>query len=157
QQERTGTIGDVDSLGKRSKVQVDIRSVRGITYYVGTVFEAYDQDGEDVGAIFGGGRFDKLCKIYGKRDMPATGVAGGFERLMLSLDRKDLFPDIQQRPQVFVATVNETVWSEAVKIVQQLRSHGIRTDYDLKQRPLGKQFEYADSLKVRVSLVLGPR
>ena len=56
-----------------------------------------------------------------------------------------------------MATVNETVWSEAVKIVQQLRSHGIRTDYDLKQRPLGKQFEYADSLKVRVSLVLGPR
>ena len=110
-----------------------------------------------MGAIFGGGRFDKLSKIYGKRDMPATGVAGGFERLMLSLERKDLFPDIQQQPQVFVVTVNDTVWNEAVKTVQQLRSQGIRTDYDLKQRPLSKQFEYADSLKVRVSLVLGPR
>ncbi|HEX9430835.1 MAG TPA: His/Gly/Thr/Pro-type tRNA ligase C-terminal domain-containing protein, partial [Candidatus Bathyarchaeia archaeon] len=95
--------------------------------------------------------------IYGKRDMPATGVAGGFERLMLSLERKDLFPDIQQGPQVFVVTVNETVWNEALKIVQQLRSQGIRVDYDLKQRPLGKQLEYADSLKVRISLVLGPR
>src|SRR6266571_9351387 len=155
--ELTGTIENVDSLRKTSKVQVDLGIVRGISYYDGTVFEAYDHAGEDVGAVFGGGRFDKLCRIYGKRDMPATGVAGGFERLMLSLDRKDLFPDIQQRPQVFVATVNETVWSEAVKIVQQLRSQGIRTDYDLKQRPLGKQFEYADSLKVRVSLVLGPR
>src|SRR5256884_933602 len=155
--ELTGTIENVDSLGKTSKVQIDLGIVRGISYYDGTVFEAYDQAGEDVGAVFGGGRFDKLSRIYGKRDMPATGVAGGFERLMLSLERKDLFPDIQQHPQVFVVTVNETVWNEAVKTVQQLRSQGIRTDYDLKQRPLSKQFEYADSLRVRVSLVLGPR
>jgi len=155
--ELSDTIGKTESLGKKGKIKVDLGIVRGISYYDGTVFEAYDRDGEDVGAILGGGRFDKLCKIYGKRDMPATGVAGGFERLMLSLERKDLFPDIQQRPQVFVVTVNETVWNEAVKIVQQLRSQSIRADYDLKQRPLGKQFEYADSLKVRVSLVLGPR
>ena len=153
----SGTVDKVESLGKKHKIRIDLGIVRGISYYDGTVFEAYDRDGDDVGAILGGGRFDKLCKIYGKRDMPATGVAGGFERLMLSLERKDLFPDIQQQPQVFVVTVNETVWLDAVKVVQQLRSQGIRTDYDLKQRPLGKQFEYANSLKVRVSLTLGPR
>ena len=144
--ELSGTVDMVESLGKKEKIRIDLGIVRGISYYDGTVFEAYDRDGED-----------KLSKIYGKRDMPATGVAGGFERLMLSLERKDLFPDIQQQPQVFVVTVNDTVWNEAVKTVQQLRSQGIRTDYDLKQRPLSKQFEYADSLKVRVSLVLGPR
>jgi histidyl-tRNA synthetase len=155
--ELSGTVDKVEALRKKHKIKIDLGIVRGISYYDGTVFEAYDRDGEDVGAIFGGGRFDKLCKIYGKRDMPATGVAGGFERLMLSLERKDLFPDIRQRPQVFVVTVNETVWSEAVKIVQQLRSKDIRADYDLKQRPLSKQLEYADSLKVRISLVLGPR
>jgi histidyl-tRNA synthetase len=155
--ELSGTVEKVESLGKRDKIKIDLGIVRGISYYDGTVFEAYDRDGEDVGAIFGGGRFDKLCKIYGKRDMPATGVAGGFERLMLSLERKTLFPEVQQGPQVFVVTVNETVWSEAVKIVQQLRSKSIRADYDLKQRALSKQMEYANSLKVRISLVLGPR
>jgi histidyl-tRNA synthetase len=156
-EELSGTVDRAESLGKKHKIKIDLGIVRGISYYDGTVFEAYDKDGDDVGAIFGGGRFDKLCKIYGKRDMPATGVAGGFERLMLSLERKDLFPDIQQGPQVFVVTVNATVWNEAVKIVQQLRNQNIRTDYDLKQRPLSKQLEYADSLKVRISLVLGPR
>lgn len=155
--ELSGTVDRVESLGKKHKIKIDLGIVRGISYYDGTVFEAYDRDGEDVGAIFGGGRFDKLSKIYGKRDMPATGVAGGFERLMLSLERKDLFPNTQQYPHVFVVTVNETVWNQAVKIVQELRSQGIRTDYDLKQRPLNKQLDYADSLKVRVSLVLGPR
>jgi histidyl-tRNA synthetase len=155
--ELSGTVDKVESLGKKQKIRIDLGIVRGISYYDGTVFEAYDQEGEDVGAILGGGRFDKLCKIYGKRDMPATGVAGGFERLMLSLARKDLFPNIEQHPQVFVVTVNQIVWNEAVKIVQQLRSQGIRTEYDLKQRPLSKQLEYADSLKVGISLVLGPR
>ena len=155
--ELSGTVDKVESLGKKQKIRIDLGIVRGISYYDGTVFEAYDQEGEDVGAILGGGRFDKLCKIYGKRDMPATGVAGGFERLMLSLARKDLFPNIEQHPQVFVVTVNQIVWNEALKIVQQLRSQGIRTEYDLKQRPLSKQLEYADSLKVGISLVLGPR
>ena len=155
--ELSGTVDKVESLGKKQKIRIDLGIVRGISYYDGTVFEAYDQEGEDVGAILGGGRFDKLCKIYGKRDMPATGVAGGFERLMLSLARKDLFPNIEQHPQVFVVTVNQIVWNEALKIVQQLRSQGIRTEYDLKQRPLSKQLEYADSLKVGMSLVLGPR
>ena len=155
--EISGTINRVESLGKKNKIKIDLGIVRGISYYDGTVFEAYDSEGEDVGAVLGGGRFDKLCKIYGKRDMPATGVAGGFERLLLSLERKDLFPDIKQGPQVFVVTVHETVWNEAVKIVQQLRGQNIRADYDLKQRPLSKQLEYADALRVRVSLVLGPR
>jgi histidyl-tRNA synthetase len=155
--ELSGTVDRVESLGKKQKMRIDLGVVRGISYYDGTVFEAYDRDGEDVGAILGGGRFDKLCKIYGKRDMPATGVAGGFERLMLSLERKDMFPNIEQAPQVFLVTVNQSVWSEAVKIVQQLRSKSIRADYDLKQRPLSKQLEYANSLKARISAVLGPR
>ena len=156
-EELSGTIEAVESLGKLSKCKVDLGIVRGIGYYDGTVFEAYDQAGEDLGSIFGGGRFDKLCRIYGKRDMPATGVAGGFERLMLSLERKDLFPDLEQKPEAFVVMVNEKVWKETVDIVRQLRSEGIRTDYDLKQRSLQKQLEYADALKARVALIVGPR
>ena len=66
--------------------------VRGIGYYDGIVFEGFDKEGEDVGSIFGGGRYDKLCKIYGKRDIPATGVAGGIERLMISLELRQPLP-----------------------------------------------------------------
>jgi len=156
-EELSGTIENVEALGKLSKCKVDLRIVRGIGYYDGTVFEAYDHAGEDIGTIFGGGRFDKLCRIYGKRDMPATGVAGGIERMILSLERKDLFPKIEQRPQVFVAMVNHEVWSESVQLVQELRNHGIRTDYDLKQRPLKKQLDYADSVKALLAMIVGPR
>src|SRR6059058_3503726 len=155
--ELTGTIETVDSLGKTSKVQIDLGIVRGISYYDGTVFEAYDQAGEDVGAVFGGGRFDKLCRTYGKRDMPATGVAGGFERLMISLEKKALFPDLEQNPQVYVAIAGEDVRDETIKVMRALRDSGLRADRDLKERPLKKQMDYAASAKVRIIVIVGPR
>jgi len=157
QQELRGTIDNIDSLGKMSKVQIDLGIVRGISYYDGTVFEAYDQAGEDVGAVFGGGRFDKLCRIYGKRDMPATGVAGGFERLMLSLERKGLFPDTDQNLQVLVVMTGEEVRKETIEVLGKLREAGLRTDRDLKERPLKKQMEYASSIKARLVVIVGPR
>lgn len=156
-QELSGTIEAVESLGKLSKCKVDLGIVRGIGYYDGTVYEGFDRDSDDLGSIFGGGRFDKLCKIYGKRDMPATGAAGGIERLMLSLDRKKLFPDLSQRPEAFVISVNETVRKDSVKIVQKLREASIKTEYDLKQRNLQKQLEYANALGTQVAVIVGPR
>src|SRR3989442_5478385 len=156
-QELSGTIEAVESLGKLSKCKVDLGIVRGIGYYDGTVYEGFDRDSDDLGSIFGGGRFDKLCKIYGKRDMPATGVAGGIERLMLSLDRKKLFPDLSQRPEAFVISVNETVRKDSVKVVQKLREENVRTEYDLKQRSLQKQLEYANALGAPVAVIVGPR
>lgn len=155
--ELSGTIEALEPLGKLPNCRVDLGIVRGIGYYDGMVFEAYDRGGEELGSIFGGGRFDKLCRIYGKRDMPATGVAGGIERLMLSLERSRLFPDVEQGPKVLVVMVNETVREEAVRIAQNLRGRGLWTDYDLKQRSLPKQLEYANALKARVAVIVGPR
>lgn len=129
----------------------------GIGYYDGIVFEAFDKDGEDIGSIFGGGRYDKLCKIYGKRDIPATGVAGGIERLMISLERANLFPKIRQTAKVFIATVQDGVRSEALKLAQSLRDSGIGTETDLKARNLSKQLEYANSASIPYVIVLGPQ
>ncbi len=155
--ELSGTVDAVEDLGKLAKCRVDLGVVRGIGYYDGMVFEAYDRDQEELGSIFGGGRFDKLCRAYGKRDMPATGVAGGIERMLLSLERKKLFPDVEQGPKVVVVIVNESVREQAVGLAQKLRSRGLWTDYDLKQRSLPKQLEYANALRARVAVIVGPR
>ncbi len=155
--ELTATFENIDSLGKTSTTRIDLGIVRGISYYDGTVFEAYDQVGEDVGAVFGGGRFDKLCRLYGKRDMPATGVAGGFERLMLSLERKGLFPDTDQNLQVFVVMAGVEVRKETIEILRMLREAGVRADRDLKERPLRKQMEYAAAVNARLVVIVGPR
>lgn len=145
------------ALGRIGSCVYDLSVVRGIGYYDGIVFEAFDKGEEDLGSIFGGGRYDKLCSIYGKRDIPATGVAGGIERLMISLERAGLFPKARLGAKVFIATVQENVKLEAVKLAQKLRDNGIATEIDLKGRPLGKQLEYANATKIPYLLVLGPQ
>ena len=137
------------SLGRLGVCVYDLSIVRGIGYYDGIVFEAFDKGGEDVGSIFGGGRYDRLCRIYGKRDIPATGVAGGIERLMISLERDNLFPKSPMGAKVFIATVQEGLKQEATKLAQKLRDNGIATEVDLKTRPLGKQLEYANAARSR--------
>ncbi len=145
------------SFGRLGSCVYDLSIVRGIGYYDGIVFEAFDKGEEDVGSIFGGGRYDRLCKIYGKRDIPATGVAGGIERLMISLERANLFPKSRFGAKVFIATVQENNKPEASKLAQKLRDNGVATEIDLKGRPLGKQLEYADATQIPYLVVLGPQ
>lgn len=145
------------AFGRLRSCVYDMSIVRGIGYYDGIVFEAFDKDGEDVGSIFGGGRYDKLCRIYGKRDLPATGVAGGIERLMISLERANLFPKTPQSAKVFIATVQDALKSEAIQLAQKLRDNGISAEIDLKGRPLAKQLEYANSMQIPYLIVLGPQ
>lgn len=148
---------ELESFGRRSSCVYDLSIVRGIGYYDGIVFEAFDKGGEDVGSIFGGGRYDKLCRIYGKRDLPATGVAGGIERLMISLERANLFPKMRIGAKVFIATVQENIRPETMKLAQVLRDNGISVETDLKGRNLSKQLEYANSTQVPYVIVLGPK
>ena len=145
------------SLGRSENCVYDMSIVRGIGYYDGIVFEAFDKGGEDVGSIFGGGRYDRLCRVYGKRDVAATGVAGGIERLMISLERGKLFPTSKFGAKVFIATVQEDVKPTVMRLAQDLRDKGIATEIDLKARPLGKQLEYANAVKIPYLVVIGPQ
>jgi histidyl-tRNA synthetase len=152
------TLADaLAAFGRLDRCIYDMSIVRGIGYYDGIVFECFDKDGEDVGSIFGGGRYDKLCKAYGRRDIPATGVAGGIERLMISLERARLFPKNQLGPKVFVASAQEASRLEVVRLVQALRDSGIPAEFDLKGRALSRQIEYADSARIPYLIVLGPQ
>jgi histidyl-tRNA synthetase len=145
------------AFGRLDRCLYDMSIVRGIGYYDGIVFECFDKEGADVGSIFGGGRYDKLCKVYGTRDIPATGVAGGIERLMISLERAKLFPKTQLGSKIFVASAQETSRLEAIRLAQVLRSSGIAAEFDLKGRPLSKQIEYTNSARIPYLVVLGPR
>lgn len=147
----------LESFGKLPCCVFDLSIVRGIGYYDGIVFEAFDKGEEDVGSIFGGGRYDKLCRIYGKRDLAATGVAGGVERLMISLERANLFPKMRLGAKVFLATVQTETRAEAIKLAQMLRENGVSVEIDLKGRNLSKQLEYANSSQIPYVIVLGSK
>ncbi len=155
-EELKGVIDSLKAFGKDSKCVLDMGVVRGIGYYDGIVFEVYDKVGVEVGAIVAGGRYDSLCKIYG-RDLPATGVAGGVERLILTLRKANLLPKIEKSGKVFVAAVDGSIRGKILELVEKIRSWGIPADFDLRQRSLKKQLEYANKLGFNFTVIVGEK
>ena len=147
----------LQGLGKLDRCLFDMSVVRGIGYYDGIVFEAFDKGGEEVGAVLGGGRYDRLCGVYGKRSIPATGVAGGVERLLISLEKAGVLPKHKEVGTVFVAAVNDDVRQHALSIAAKLRDARIPSDVDVKRKSLAKQLEYANSLGIPYALIVGPQ
>ena len=80
-----------DSLKNRGidNIRINFGIVRGLDYYSGIVFEAFDTT-SDLGALVGGGRYDNLPNAFGRNDLGATGVAGGVERIILRLDEQGI-------------------------------------------------------------------
>ncbi len=136
-----------------NNVIVNFGIVRGLDYYSGVVFEAFDS-ASDVGALVGGGRYDNLPKAFGRDDLGATGVAGGAERIVLSLESQGLqMPDAA--PTVSVLFVNDEMLAPAVGITSKLRQMGIATEMDIVGRPFKKQIEAASNS--RFAVIVAPK
>ena len=129
-------------------IRINFGIVRGLDYYSGFVFEAFDSS-SDIGALVGGGRYDTLPKAFGRNDLGATGVAGGVERIIFSLDKQEVVPSTRVQT-IYVLYATAEMQEEASNLASELRSNGIPIEIDLVGRPLKKQFESATSSKYAI-------
>lgn len=137
----------VDSLENRgvSNIRINFGIVRGLDYYSGMVFEVFDKN-STLGALAGGGRYDTLTKAFGREDMGATGVAGGVERIILTMQEQGIIPEISHN-RVSVLYINDEMQKVAMSIASLLRLNNIATDIDLAGKNLKKQMENATNSK----------
>jgi len=137
----------LDSLENRGIVntRINFGIVRGLDYYSGMVFEVFDKN-STLGALAGGGRYDSLTKAFGREDIGATGVAGGVERIILTMQEQKIIPEIKQI-RVSVLYVNEDMQKVAMSVASLLRLNNIPTDIDLSGKNLKKQIEQASESK----------
>jgi len=125
-------------------IRINFGIVRGLDYYSGIVFEAFDTT-SDLGALIGGGRYDSLPKVFGRDDLGATGVAGGVERIILRLDEQGI-SCTPSSDTISVLYVNDELKSHAINCASKLRQLGISVNVDLTAKPLKKQMEmYSNS------------
>jgi len=143
-----------ESLKNRNvnNIQINFGIVRGLDYYSGVVFEAFDKT-FDIGALVGGGRYDNLPSIFGRNDLGATGVAGGVERIMLALENQSSTLKIQD-DRISILYVNDEMKPNAIKIASLLRENSIPSDIDLSGRTLKKQME--QSTNAKFVIIVGP-
>ncbi len=145
----------IDSLDNRgvSNVRINFGIVRGLDYYSGAVFEAFDKN-STLGALAGGGRYDTLTKAFGREDIGAAGVAGGVERIMLTMQEQKIIPETNQS-RVAVLYINEDMQKVAHSITSLLRLNSIPTDIDLAGRNMKKQMDIAS--RAKFAIIVGPQ
>jgi len=144
-----------ESLKNRGvdNIRINFGIVRGLDYYSGIVFEAFDTT-SDLGALVGGGRYDSLPKIFGRDDLGATGVAGGVERIILRLDEQGISCTPSSNT-ISVLYVNDELKSDAINCASKLRKLGISTNIDLTAKSLKKQMEISSGSKF--SIIFAPK
>jgi len=140
-----------DSLKSRTvkNAIVDFRIVRGLDYYSGLVFEAKEPTSQ-IGSLVGGGRYDKLTEAFGRKELYATGAAGGVERILAAIKDK---VKIAKKPLIYVAYGSRQEKTHALEIVSILRDLDYSVDYDINGRSIAKQFHEA-SLKNAFAIII---
>ena len=147
----------LEALGVKEYVKFDPNIMRGLLYYTGTVFEAFDTTGSLKRAIFGGGRYDNLLADVGGQPLSGVGFAMGDVVIGIILQEAGLVPEYTPRPaQVLVTVFDESLWMKSYSLANDLREAGLKAMVYPEPIKLQKQFKFADKMKMRVALVVGP-
>ncbi|HOR25166.1 MAG TPA: histidine--tRNA ligase [Opitutaceae bacterium] len=147
-------LGNLNAMGLGRFIEVDLGVVRGLAYYTGFVFEAFDRKGE-LRALAGGGRYDNLVGKLGYADLPAVGFAIGDMTFALLLEQRGLMPALVSAPDVFCVLGGEKEKLAAFADIQALRTAGYRVDYPMREIAFGKQFKAATESGAKVALIYG--
>jgi histidyl-tRNA synthetase len=147
-------LGGLEAMGLTDFVSVDLGVVRGLAYYTGFVFEAFDRKGE-LRALAGGGRYDNLVKKLGGPELPAVGFAIGDMTFGLLLEERGLMPTLVKSPDIYVVIGGEIERKVAFKAISSLRALGYSVDYPFKDLGFGKQFKVAAESGAKLALIFG--
>ena len=143
-----------DSLKSRmvKNTIVDFRIVRGLDYYSGLVFEAKEPNSQ-IGSLVGGGRYDTLTEAFGRKELHATGAAGGVERILAAIKDK---VKITKKPLIYVVYESKQEKKHALEVVSILRDLDYSVDYDINGRSIAKQFHEASLKNAFAIIIINP-
>jgi len=146
----------LEALGVKEYVKFDPNIMRGLLYYTGTVFEAFDQTGGVRRAILGGGRYDNLLADVGGQPLSGVGFAMGDVVIGIVLQEAGLLPAFDPTPaSVLVTVFDESLWLNSYALAADLRKAGLNAIVFPEPVKLPKQFKYADKMKMRVVVTVG--
>lgn len=135
--------------------EVNPRLVRGLDYYVETVFEITSGDLGAQNSIGGGGRYNGLLKKLGGPDLPCIGFATGIERIILTLLKQGIATPKPMGPTIFLIGLDQDAKKACFHILHKLRQKGISAQMDFSTRKLPKLMQYADSIGAQHVAVIG--
>jgi histidyl-tRNA synthetase len=133
---------------------LDLALARGLDYYTGPVFEA-EVTSPKVGSVGGAGRYDGLIGSFLGREIPATGMSLGLERIIEVVREHGLMPVPASTANVALVLFPETTGAGA-RLATALREEGLHVDLSLlPKRSVGDQLKLADRRGIPLAVILG--
>jgi histidyl-tRNA synthetase len=155
--ELTSLFAALEALSVRDYIKFDPNIMRGLLYYTGTVFEAFETSGSLNRAILGGGRYDNLLEDVGGNPLSGMGFAMGDVVIGIVLEENGLLPEFTKTPAPVLVTVfDRSLLLKSYALATELRKEGLNVMVYPEVAKLPKQFKFADKMKMKAALVLGP-
>jgi len=137
--------------------------VRGLDYYTKTVFEIFfeseSEKKEEIvrNALAGGGRYDKLVKLLGGRDTPASGAAAGVERIIKLMKAQGVSLGKEAETQIFLAQLGSLAKKKSLRLLEGFRKSKIKLEESFGKDSLKSQLNRADKVGAKYTLILGQK
>lgn len=146
----------LEKMGVADFVTYDPKIIRGLDYYTGIVFEAWDVGG-DGRSVLGGGHYANLIGDVGGNPLGGVGFAMGDMMITVLLEKYGKLPEFQNFEKTVLVTVfEEELLINSAEFAAELRKNGIQTIGYPEAAKLPKQFKFADRLGVKLTIVIGP-
>jgi histidyl-tRNA synthetase len=145
----------LDAYGVADRVEFDTSIVRGLAYYTGTVFEAFDTR-RSLRAICGGGRYDRLLETLGGPALPAVGFGFGDVVILELLQDLGVFPELPRDLEAVVFAFGDAERPAAIQLAAELRAAGQQVEMVLSNAKLKRVLADANRSGARRVYLVGP-
>ncbi len=123
-----------EAFGIAHLLVIDLSVIRGLSYYTGTVWEAFDATGALPRAIAGGGRYDRLLEVFGGKPTPMVGFGFGDVVICEILKERGLLPTLGRQIDDVIFPMSAPEFAVANRIAARLRAQGRTVAVDYSQR-----------------------
>ncbi len=145
----------LDSMDIKENIILDMRIIRGLDYYTGTVFEFILPEYKEIGSICGGGRYDNLTKFFSDRAFPGVGGSIGLTRLFYILNEKNLLESqVTSLLDYAIIPVSEAEYNYSFKLAKIIREKGKTATSILIEKNLRDKMTYASKI-AKNAIVVG--
>ena len=134
----------------------DMRIVRGLDYYTGTVFEFNLPEYPGLGSVSGGGRYENLAGYFTEQKLPGVGGSIGLTRLFYVLTEHDLLESqvIEKAVDFVVVPISENEVEFSMKVAADLRKDGSSATVVFSNKRLGDKLNYAAKIS-KEAIIIG--
>jgi histidyl-tRNA synthetase len=149
-------INRLDQLNYEQEIEFDPSLIRGFDYYDGLIFEVFDNNPNNLRAMFGGGRYNGLAEIFGSSSFPAVGFAPGDETTKLFLESWDLIPkNLEEKDLIYFPLLSADLLVEAQVLAKRLRKEGKMINFAFETQRLSKALDLANKQNYDYLLIFG--